>query len=232
MKKTVLTASVFLLAAVIIVFCNKVNFIKVNETKPVSNPVAEVANERLPLSAAKKDNDGILEEKEKIPAEKTEENQEKLGETNTQHNENANDTATTETINEEALYCTLSVSCHSVFENSDKLNQEKVMILPQDGIIFPETKVVYYDGESAFNILTRELKKNKIHIDFVNSPIYNTVYIKGISNLYEKDCGELSGWLYMVNGTVPGYGCSQYILKPGDKIEFIYTCNSGRDVAR
>ena len=57
-----------------------------------------------------------------------------------------------------------------------------------------------------------------------------TVYIKGISNLYERDCGELSGWIYMVNDKVPGYGCSQYILKDGDKIEFVYTCNLGKDV--
>ena len=90
--------------------------------------------------------------------------------------------------------------------------------------------MVFYDGESVFNVLARELKKNKIHIDFENTPMYNTVYIKGISNLYEHDCGQLSGWIYRVNGKVPGYGCSQYILKSGDKIEFVYTCDLGKDI--
>ena len=127
--------------------------------------------------------------------------------------------------------CTLSVNCITALKNITKLDKEKAAILPPDGIILPETEATFYDGESAFNILTRELKKNKIHIDFVSSPMYNTVYIKGISNLYEKDCGELSGWLYKVNGQVPGVGCSLYILKDGDKIEFVYTCDMGKDIA-
>ncbi|MDO4744477.1 MAG: DUF4430 domain-containing protein, partial [Clostridia bacterium] len=97
---------------------------------------------------------------------------------------------------------------------------------------FPETTVVFYEGESVFNILVREMKKNKIHIDFVNTPMYNTAYIKGIANFYERDCGELSGWMYLVNGKVPQYGCSQYILKAGDKVELVYTCDSGIDIGR
>ena len=119
--------------------------------------------------------------------------------------------------------------CDVVFENISKLDEAKLSVLPQDGIIFPEGKVIFYDGESVFNVLTRELKKNRIHIDFVETPMYNTVYIRGISNLYEHDCGDLSGWIYKVNGQVPGRGCSQYILKDGDKIEFVYTCDSGKD---
>ena len=102
--------------------------------------------------------------------------------------------------------------------------------MPGDGLIYPKTEVVFYKGESVFNVLTRELKKNRIHIDFVNTPMYNTIYIKGISNLYERDCGELSGWIYAVNGKIPGYGCSQYILSDGDGIEFVYTCDLGNDI--
>lgn len=147
-----------------------------------------------------------------------------------------NDIIPTETSNSESaeienvLECTLSVKCTSVLSNISKPDKAKLEILPSDGIIFPETKVVFYDGESAFNILAREMKKHKIHLDFESTPMYNTVYIKGISNLYEHDCGELSGWLYMINGKVPEYGCSQYILKSGDKVEFVYTCDLGADV--
>ena len=90
---------------------------------------------------------------------------------------------------------------------------------------------LYPSSESSFNILSREMKKNKIHIDFETTPMYNTVYIKGISNLYEFDCGELSGWLYKINGKIQNYGCSQYILKPGDKVEFLYTCDMGKDIS-
>jgi len=43
-------------------------------------------------------------------------------------------------------------------------------------------------------------------------------------------CVSLSGWMYTVNGEFPGRGCSQYELKPGDIIEWIFTCDLGRDI--
>jgi hypothetical protein len=67
-------------------------------------------------------------------------------------------------------------------------------------------------------------------MDFRNTPIYNSAYIMGINNLYEFDAGELSGWMYKANGEFPNYGCSRYQLKPGDVIEWIYTCDLGRDI--
>ena len=102
--------------------------------------------------------------------------------------------------------------------------------IPKDGIILSERKAVFYEGESVFNILFRELKKNKIHLEFMSTPVYNSVYIEGINNIYEFDCCELSGWMYKVNGWFPNYGCSRYQLKEGDTVELIYTCDLGRDI--
>lgn len=122
-------------------------------------------------------------------------------------------------------YCTLSVRCDSVLSNLDMLKNGKADIIPDDGIIFDEQSVTICDGDSVFDILHRELKKNNIHFEFVETPMYNSVYIEGIGNLYEFDCGNFSGWLYKVNGVQPTYGCSQYIVQNGDKIELIYSCN-------
>ncbi len=97
-------------------------------------------------------------------------------------------------------------------------------------MIFPETEVTFYEGESVFNVLTREMKKARIHMEYVNTPIYNSAYIEGINNLYEFDVGELSGWMYKVNGWFPNYGCSRYQLKDGDAVEWVYTCDLGKDV--
>ena len=128
------------------------------------------------------------------------------------------------------LTCTLSVRCDTIINNLDLLDSNKVEFVPQSGVIFAETTVPFYDGESVFNVLLREMKRNKIHLEFENTPIYNSAYIEGIANLYEFDCGELSGWMYKVNGIFPNYGCSRYQLKSGDKIEFVYTCDLGNDV--
>lgn len=133
-------------------------------------------------------------------------------------------------VTEQELTCTLSVRCDAILQNMAWLAPEKAELVPADGIIFPEQTVTFYEGESVFNLLLREMKKNKIHLEYTNTPIYNSAYIEGINNLYEYDCGELSGWMYKVNGWFPNYGCSRYQLKQGDRVEWVYTCDLGVDV--
>jgi len=142
-----------------------------------------------------------------------------------------------ETVEEEAaeevnkkLSCTLSVRCDTIISNMELLTAGKAGNVPQSGTIFSERPVTFYEGESVFNLLVREMKKNGIHLEFVNVPVYNSAYIEGIANIYEFDCGELSGWMYKVNGYFPNYGCSSYQLKAGDRVEFVYTCDLGNDV--
>lgn len=129
-----------------------------------------------------------------------------------------------------ALTCTLSVRCDTILDNLEWLDEEKKPFVPTDGVIFKEESVIFYEGESVFELLMREMKKNGIHLEFVNTPMYNSAYIEGIGNLYEFDCGELSGWMYRVNGWFPNYGCSRYQLRDGDKVEWVYTCDLGKDV--
>lgn len=133
-------------------------------------------------------------------------------------------------ITKNKLTCTISVRCDTILNNMDKLDKNKTDIIPENGIILAEKSAVFYEGESVFNLLSREMKKNKIHLEFVNTPVYNSAYIEGIANIYEFDCGNLSGWMYRVNGKFPNYGCSRYKLSDGDKVEWVYTCDLGRDV--
>lgn len=126
--------------------------------------------------------------------------------------------------------CTLSVRCDTILGNMDKLDSEKIGLVPEDGFVFSAQTVIFYEGESVFNVLQREMKRNKIHMEFRNTPIHNSAYIMGIGNLYEFDCGELSGWMYKVNGWFPNYGCSRYQLQDGDTVEWVYSCDLGRDV--
>lgn len=123
--------------------------------------------------------------------------------------------------------CTISISCASILNNMGWLNPEKTELVPEDGWILRPIEVAFYEGESVFNVLLRTCKQQGIHMEFVNTPIYNSAYIEGIHNLYEFDCGQLSGWVYRVNGWGPKYGCSRYGLKQGDVIEWLYTCDLG-----
>lgn len=128
------------------------------------------------------------------------------------------------------LHCTISISCGTLLENTKMLDAEKVELIPSDGWVMRPVKVVFYEGENVFQVLQRVCKQQKIHLEFVDVPVYNSAYIEGIHNLYEFDAGDLSGWMYRVNGWFPNYGCSRYQLKDGDVIEWVYTCDLGNDV--
>lgn len=136
----------------------------------------------------------------------------------------------TEPVQDEKNYCSLVVSCETILDNMDKLKKEKHRLVPDNGIILSKEKVEFNEGESAFNVLKRELKRAKIHMEFVDTPVYNSVYVEGINNLYEFDCGSESGWSYSVNHWIPNYGISQYILKDGDKIKIFYICDRNEDI--
>ncbi len=131
----------------------------------------------------------------------------------------------------EAATCSLIVECKTVLNNSKQLKKGKESIIPPDGIIYQNSEAVFYEGESVYDVLCRELKEHSIHYEFTFTPGYNSDYIEGIGNLYERDCGSLSGWKYFVNSWSPNYGCSRYIVKRGDKIEWRYTCDLGKDLS-
>lgn len=134
-------------------------------------------------------------------------------------------------INKKKEYtCTLSIECSTILNNLSDLDANKRELVPSNGVILEPTEVTFYDGESVFDVLQRTCKEKGIHLESSWTPIYNSAYVEGINNLYEFDCGELSGWTYCVDGWFPNYGCSRYQLKDGEKIEWRYTCDLGKDV--
>lgn len=126
--------------------------------------------------------------------------------------------------------CTISISCATILNNMEYCSPEKVELVPASGVILAPTAVTFYEGESVFDVLQRTCRQQGIHMEFQYTPIYNSAYIEGIANLYEFDVGQLSGWMYRVNGWFPNYGCSRYQLSNGDAIEWVYTCDLGYDV--
>ncbi len=126
-----------------------------------------------------------------------------------------------------ATVCSLTIRCDKALPILQNTNPEKLEFLPTDGVILSLSEATFSVGETVFDVLKRELQAHKIPFEFTENPMFKSAYIDGICNLYEFDCGDQSGWLYRVNGKAPSVGCSQYSLKAGDKIEFIYTTSYG-----
>ncbi len=99
--------------------------------------------------------------------------------------------------------------------------------IPSDGIILGNTVVDICDGDTVYDALITAVKKHGIHLE--SSGGEGMKYISGINYLYEFDCGDLSGWMYYVNGESMSVGCDSYKISDGDIIEWIYSLGLGRN---
>lgn len=137
-------------------------------------------------------------------------------------------------ITEDFQVVTLSIRCDTVLDHYDRLKKElqDEKYVPKDGVILAPTEYVLRKGDTVFDILRRATRHEQIQMEYqgADQNACQSVYIEGIHYLYEFSCGELSGWMYKVNGSFPREGCSSCTLHNGDVVEFVYTCDLGRDV--
>ena len=81
------------------------------------------------------------------------------------------------------LTCTLLVECSTILNNMGDLTEGKESLVPSDGIIYGPATVVFYEGESVYDVLLREMQNNRIHMEAEFTPMYNSAYVEGINNL-------------------------------------------------
>ena len=57
------------------------------------------------------------------------------------------------------------VECQSVLDNMDRLEQQLKGYIPESGIIFSEQSVAFYSGDTVYDVMKRELEREKIPIE-------------------------------------------------------------------
>ncbi|MBQ7547726.1 MAG: DUF4430 domain-containing protein [Clostridia bacterium] len=131
--------------------------------------------------------------------------------------------------------CTVTIDCTELKEHPEKLKAGKAAFVPESGYIVRNVTVPLSGGESAFDVLRTVCRthtctdncafcqKEGIQMESTYTPQFDSYYVEGIHQLYEKDCGGTSGWTYFVNGWFPNYSSSAYTVKPGDRIEWVYS---------
>lgn len=122
------------------------------------------------------------------------------------------------------LSVTLSIRCDTI-KDREKVNR----LIPDDGIILDTTTFTAAEGDTVYDVLIQAIRAEHIPLD--NRGAKGAAYIAGINALYEFDYGELSGWMYRVNGEFPDVGCESYHVSDGDKIEWLYTTDIGKDLS-
>lgn len=113
---------------------------------------------------------------------------------------------------------TLLIRCDTVVGKRDDV--------PENGELL-SLSLSIGNGDTVRDVLIRAARENGIKIDADGGKNY---YVRAIENISEFDFGDLSGWMYRVNGEFPSVGCSEYVLRDNDIIEWLYTTDMGEDL--
>ena len=133
----------------------------------------------------------------------------------------ADDYYTVTSVKEDAIgNITLTIRCDKV--------AGRAAHIPENGVILEETSLPIAAGDTVYTVLTDAARLHGIHMEA--SGAQGMMYIHGIGNVYEFDFGDLSGWVYLVNGESASVGVDQYVLKDGDRVELCYTLELGKDL--
>ena len=111
---------------------------------------------------------------------------------------------------------TLSINCNVI--------KDKV----ENSVIIDNAEFLINEGETAYDILQQAVVQNKIQLE--TSGAKGSEYVVSINNIYQQEHGDLSGWLFYINGEMALTSMAQCELKPGDKIEILYSTNFGEDL--
>lgn len=125
---------------------------------------------------------------------------------------------------QKSFVCGITIRCDSMLKHMEAVEEAVKDYIPTDGIILGQTSVKVEQGDTAYSLLQKVCQAKDIALDASYTNMYSSAYVRGIGHIYEKQAGLSSGWLYLVNGKLPGYGASRYRLKEGDQIEWVYSC--------
>lgn len=97
---------------------------------------------------------------------------------------------------------------------------------PKGKTYLPRTSYDFVPGETVYSLLT----KSGLRYEAKYYGMYGGYYVQKIEGLGEFDKGAKSGWMYRVNGVYPEVSCSEYKLRAGDDVEWLYTTDLGKDI--
>lgn len=131
----------------------------------------------------------------------------------------------TATPKDDRITCTIEIRCDRLVENKKNVSESIWKYIPSNGQIMEKVSVKVEKGASVYDVLEKACKAKGVALDSEYTPMYKSYYISGIGNIYEKQAGDMSGWIYKVNGKAPNRGASAFKVSDGDMISWCYTCD-------
>ncbi len=118
----------------------------------------------------------------------------------------------------------ISIDCSDIFDNMSLLDSGLEEYIPEYGLILEDTEYSINSGDTVYDLLVRAVKDKQIQMEVRGA--LNAKEIEGINYIYNSSCGDGSKWIYKLNGEVQQPVCSDYKLKNGDNVQWIYICNN------
>ncbi|MBE5958284.1 MAG: DUF4430 domain-containing protein [Lachnospiraceae bacterium] len=130
---------------------------------------------------------------------------------------------TTAQTDEKYIECSIEINCFELSNNPELVQEKYKKYIPAGGVVLGKITVKVLEGTTVYDILNAACKKENIAIDASFNALYKAYYVKSIHNLPEKAAGDMSGWVYTINGKSPMLGASAYKVSEGDSIVWSYT---------
>ena len=116
-----------------------------------------------------------------------------------------------------------------IYENQSTHTLEHSITISSTEVPMPLASVEVREGDTVLSVLKRSVESRGIHMQYSGGD-GETAYVEGIDEVYEFSRGQGSGWMYSVNGIFPNRGAGVIKLIPGDKVEWKYTVDLGKDL--
>nr|WP_217270655.1 DUF5776 domain-containing protein [Lactobacillus helveticus] len=128
---------------------------------------------------------------------------------------------TTTTNNSPSATPTLPVApTNPVTPSNDAKTITTTISIHADGATIRSGSIKVNSGASAFDALQAFAQQQGLDLTHKGSGA--TTYVTGINGYNAGPAGTMTGWLYSVNGTLPGSSMGVYTLKDGDSISMTY----------
>lgn len=116
------------------------------------------------------------------------------------------------------------VQCSEALSHLDSIDERvnTADVIPENGVVIERCEVWLGEGATAYDALVQAAKEQRVRVD-ASETLYGA-YVSAIGHISEFGFGEMSGWLYCVNGEYPEVSCGSFFLSQGDVVEFCYTC--------
>ncbi|NLY71333.1 MAG: DUF4430 domain-containing protein [Clostridiales bacterium] len=119
------------------------------------------------------------------------------------------------------LLCLFYAGCNDASQNnSEAAGTIKLEILFPEDYEASDISAEYpiKDGDTALNVLVDFGKEEGVPVVLSE----DGAYVSGINGLFERDYGDLFGWIYWVNEESPTVGAADYVLSDGDHVVWEY----------